>query len=53
MKRSTNYNEQLLERLKDTEYSLAYLNECLNDEDPRVSLNALRNVIDAQNNLSS
>jgi len=48
MKRSINYNDQLLERLKDTEYSLAYLNECLNDTDPKVFLSALRNVIEAQ-----
>lgn len=48
MKKTSSYQEQLIERLKDHEYSMAYLNECLNDEDPRVFLNGLRNVIEAQ-----
>lgn len=48
MKKSVSYQDQLIKRLKDPEYSLAYLNECLNDEDPRIFLNGLRNVIEAQ-----
>lgn len=48
MKKTASYQEQFIERLKDPEYSLAYLNECLNDEDPGVFLSGLRNVIEVQ-----
>ncbi len=47
MKCAVNYKEGLLERLKDPEYSVAYLNACLEDEDPRVFLLALKDVIEA------
>ena len=49
MKRSASvsYKEGLLERLKDPEYSVAYLNACLEDEDPQVFLLALKDVIEA------
>jgi probable addiction module antidote protein len=49
IKKTLSYQEQLIERLRDPEYSLAYLNECLKDNDPRVFLSALlRHVIEAQ-----
>ncbi len=42
------YQEELLEALQDPEEALAYLNEALSDEDPRVFLLALKQVMDAQ-----
>jgi DNA-binding phage protein len=36
-----------MERLKDPELALAYLNEAVNDEDQRVFLLALKDVIEA------
>lgn len=49
MKRSASvsYKKGLLERLKDPEYSVAYLNACLEDKDPQVFLLALKDVIEA------
>lgn len=44
---SVSYKEDLLERLKDIEYSASYLNLALEDEDPRVFLLALKDVIEA------
>lgn len=50
MKRKlTNYEKNLLESLKDHDEALAYLNAALQDEDPRVFLIALKNVLSAQN----
>lgn len=42
------HQDYLLERLKDTELALAYLNEAFSDDDQRVFLLALKNVIEAQ-----
>ena len=49
MKKLTNYEKNLLEALKDHDEALAYLNEALQDEDPRILLIALKNVLTAQN----
>ncbi len=47
-KKTIDYQEQLLKTLKkDSELSVAYLNTALEDDDPRVFLLALRNVIEA------
>jgi probable addiction module antidote protein len=43
-----NYKESLFESLKDTQEALAYLNAALQDEDPRIFLIALKNVLTAQ-----
>lgn len=43
-----NYQEKLLEDLRDPELAIHYLNEALADEDPRVFLLALKNVQEAQ-----
>lgn len=42
------YQEALLEALRDPKEARAYLNACLLDEDPRVFLSALKNVLQAQ-----
>ena len=42
------YQEKLLQDLQDTELAMAYLNAALMDEDPRVFLLALKNVVEAQ-----
>lgn len=42
------YNELLLEQLQDPELVLLYLNEAFHDEDQRVFLLALKNVLEAQ-----
>lgn len=42
------YQEELLEDLQDPELAHAYLNQALLDEDPRMFLLALKNVIQAQ-----
>ena len=42
------YQEHLLEALKDHDEALAYLNAALADEDPRVFLLALKDVCEAQ-----
>ena len=47
-KRFKNYQEELLESLQDPKEALAYLNAALMDEDQRVFLLALKNVLDAQ-----
>lgn len=47
-KRFVNYHENLMERLKNPELALAYLNEAISDEDQRVFLLALKDVIEAQ-----
>lgn len=46
-KRFIDYHERLMERLKDPELALAYLNEAVNDEDQRVFLLALKDVLEA------
>ncbi len=47
-KRFEDYQEWLISRLQNEEYAMAYLNEALQDEDPRLFLLALKNVIEAQ-----
>jgi probable addiction module antidote protein len=42
------YHELLIEDLQDPEEALAYLNAALLDEDPRIFLVALKNVVEAQ-----
>ena len=52
--RLLNYQEELLKKLQNEEFATAYLNEALDDEDPRMFLLALKNVIAAQEeNISS
>jgi probable addiction module antidote protein len=48
-KRLKDYQEQLICDLKDSKEAMAYINAALLDEDPKVFLLALRNVIEAQN----
>jgi len=42
------YQEKLIQDLQDPELASAYLNEALLDEDPRIFLLALKNVMLAQ-----
>ena len=49
-KRLMDYQERLLEDLQDPIEAQAYLNAALLDEDPRIFLLALKNVIEAQDN---
>lgn len=42
------FKEYLLDKLKDPERALAYLNAAFDDEDERVFLLALKNVLEAQ-----
>jgi probable addiction module antidote protein len=44
---ATPYRDELLKSLKDPEEAAHYLSACLQDEDPRVFLMALRDVADA------
>lgn len=49
-KRSKNYKEDYLyKRLQNSKEAVAYLKECLKEEDPAVFLLALSNVIQASN----
>lgn len=41
------YQEQLLKKLKNENFAAEYLNEALKDEDPRMFLLALKNIMDA------
>lgn len=52
MKRSKSYREALLERLKVSSEAVAYLNAALQDEDTRVFLVALRDIVDANGGIS-
>ena len=45
--KTESYRERLLESLRDPEQAAHYLNACLEDEDPRVFLVALRDVADS------
>lgn len=47
-KRHKDFQEYLLQSLSDPKEALAYLNEALMDEDQRVFLLALRDVLEAQ-----
>lgn len=46
-KRSIPYHNILIEQLKDPEEASAYLNEVLEDNDPKLFLKALNNVVEA------
>jgi probable addiction module antidote protein len=48
MVKTDSYRESLLESLRDPDEAAQYLNACLEDEDPRVFLLALRDVADAR-----
>lgn len=47
-KRSKSYQAELLESLHDHQEAIEYLNAALMDEDQRVFLLALKNVLEAQ-----
>jgi probable addiction module antidote protein len=47
-KRHKDFQEYLLNSLRDPKQALAYLNEALMDEDQRVFLLALKDVLEAQ-----
>lgn len=51
-KRLIDYQERLLKDLQDPEEAMAYLNAALMEEDPRMFLLALKNVVDAQASMS-
>jgi len=46
--KTESYRDRLLESLKKADEAAQYLNACLEDEDPRVFLMALRDVADAR-----
>lgn len=52
-KRMGDYQKELIKSLKDPKESIAYLNAALMDEDPRIFLIALKNVIEAHGGVSS
>lgn len=43
------FKDYLLQKLQDPAFAVAYLNEALADDDQRVFLLALKNVLEAQN----
>jgi probable addiction module antidote protein len=47
-KRFLDYQEEHIKALQDPEEALAYLNAALADEDPRIFLLAIKNVLEAQ-----
>jgi len=47
-KRLLDYQEELLKRLQNPREARAYLNAALDDDDPRIFLLALKNVLEAQ-----
>lgn len=47
-KRFVDYHEHLIKRLQNPKLAVAYLNEAFEDEDQRVFLLALKDVIEAQ-----
>jgi probable addiction module antidote protein len=47
------FNELLKDRLKNSELAIAYLNEALSNEDKKVFLLALRDVIEARGDITS
>ena len=51
MKRTVDYREHLLKRLRDPKEAAAYLNAALEDEDPHVFLIAIKDVADARGGL--
>lgn len=52
-KRLIDYQEQLLKDLRNPKEAMAYLNAALIDDDPRVFLLALKNVVAAQGKIST
>ena len=48
LKHTESYRDHLLESLKDHDEAARYLSACLEDNDPRVFLVALRDVADAR-----
>ena len=46
-KRFIDYHENLMKRLQDPKFAIAYLNEAVADEDQRVFLLALKDVIES------
>lgn len=53
MVKTLKYQEELIKRLKDEAHSISYLNAALADEDPRVFLIALRNVVEAHGGIGA
>lgn len=51
MKPAISYHDDLLRRLKDPKYAVAYLNGCLDADDEGVFLLALRDVIQVHGGL--
>src|SRR5208283_2672736 len=51
--KTESYRESLLESLRNPEEAAQYLNACLEDEDARVFLLALRDVADARGGIGS
>ncbi len=51
--RTVSYRKSLFESLKNPEDAANYLNACLEDENPRVFLLALRDVADARGGIKS
>lgn len=47
-KRLISYHDELMKALKDPNEALEYLNAALRDDDPRVFLLAVKNVVEAQ-----
>ena len=45
---TTSYQEDLIKELRKPKEAIAYLNAALMDEDPRIFLLALKNVLEAQ-----
>ena len=52
MKKTTSYHKFLMGHLKDAREASAYLNAVLESNDPALFLKALRNVAEANGNLS-
>jgi probable addiction module antidote protein len=48
MKKIFSYHDDLMRKLKDPKYAVGYLNAAFDDEDRRVFLLALRDVVEAQ-----
>ncbi len=52
MRKTKSYREHLLKSLKDPKEAAAYLDACLEDEDPHVFLLALKDVAQARGGMS-
>lgn len=51
--RLTKFQDRLLQELQDSKFAVAYLNAALVDEDPRVFLAAIKDVVSAQSSMSA